>query len=277
MELLERDSALDRLHPLLTRAEQGYGSLVFIGGEAGIGKTSLTRAFSAALPATTRILVGMCDPLSTPRPYGPLHDIAAQARGGISRFRGEDLSRDVVFRETLAELVDVDEPIVLVVEDIHWADSGTLDLLRFVGRRIETTRSLVLVTYRDDEIGAGHPVQRLLGDLAATAGIHRLTLPPLSVDAVAALAAPTGLDAADLHQQTGGNPFFLTEILATGAQGIPATISDAIRARAARLSAPAMAALEAAAVIGRASDPWLLMEVAACDSAPIENAWRPAC
>jgi DNA-binding CsgD family transcriptional regulator len=269
--LLEREHALDHLQRQLARARQGFGGLALIGGEAGIGKSALVRAFSASLPTGTRVLAGMCDPLSTPRPYGPLHDISAQARGGLGRLRIEEQSREMIFREALAEIGDPADPVILIVEDIHWADSGTLDLLRFLGRRIETTHALVLATFRDDEIGPGHPLQRLLGDLATAAGVHRLTVPPLSEAAVALLTAPRGLDAADLYQLTGGNSFFVTEVLAAGGRGIPATVSDVVHSRAAGLSAPAMAALEAAAVIGPDVDPWLLMDVAACDGAPVEE------
>ena len=271
MELLERDAALDQLHRLFLRAGQGYGCLVFIGGEAGIGKTSLVRGFRASLPAQTRVLLGMCDPLSTPRPHGPLHDVAPLARGGLSRLQREELSRDDVFRETLAELDVADGPVVLIIEDMHWADSGTLDLLRFLGRRIEATSSLAIVTFRDDALGVGHPVQRLLGDLATAPGVYRLALPPLSAEAVASLAMRSGLDAARLHQQTGGNPFFVTEILAAGEQGIPATITDAVLSRVARLSPEARETLEAAAVIGMAAEPWLLMDVTGGGSAPLDE------
>jgi DNA-binding CsgD family transcriptional regulator len=271
MELLEREDALDTLRRLLVRAREGYGSLVFIGGEAGIGKTALVRAFSAALPAATRVLVGMCDPISTPRPHGPLHDIAAHARGGIRRLRQEDLPRDVLFRETLAELADAESPVVLIVEDIHWADSGTLDLLRFLARRIEPTSSLALVTFRDEAIGGGHPVRRLLGDVATASGVHRLILRPLSEAAVAILADRSGWDAATLHARTGGNPFFLTEVLAAGGAGMPATISDAVLSRVALLSAGATVALAAAAVIGATVEPWLLMDVTGADSAAIDE------
>ncbi|MGH2617922.1 MAG: ATP-binding protein, partial [Thermomicrobiales bacterium] len=271
MELLERDHALDTLHRLLMRAGEGYGSLVFIGGEAGIGKTALVRAFGAALPAGSRVLTGMCDPLSTPRPHGPLHDIAEQARGGISRLRDEDLSRDILFRETLAELSAGEGAVILIIEDIHWADSGTLDLLRFLARRIESTRSLVLVTYRDEAIGGGHPVRRLLGDVATATGVHRLALRPLSESAVAILAERSGRDAAKLYAQTSGNPFFLTEILAAGGEGMPATVSDAVLSRVSMLTDAARAALEIAAVIGTAVEPWLLQEMAETGSGAIDE------
>lgn len=271
MELLERDHALAAMHRLLLRAEHGFGSLLFVGGEAGIGKTSLLRAFRASLPGGVRVLMGMCDPLSTPRPHGPLHDITGQARGGIRRLRHEDVPRDLLFQETLAELRDGDGPVVLIIEDIHWADSGTLDLLRFLARRIETTRSLVLVTFRDEAIGGGHPVRRLLGDVATASGVHRLTLPPLSEAAVAVLAGRSGRDAPTLYAQTGGNPFFLTEILASAGEGMPATISDAVLSRVSTLSAAARAALAAAAIIGTTIEPWLLIDVANGDSAAIDD------
>jgi DNA-binding CsgD family transcriptional regulator len=271
MELLEREDALDRLHRLLERARRRHGCLVFISGEAGIGKTSLLRAFSAALPPTIRVLVGMCDPLSTPRPHGPLHDIAADARRGLRRLLAAELSREALFAAALAELADPDDPVVLIVEDIHWADSGTLDLLRFLARRIEPTRSLLLVTFRDDEPARGQPVRRLLGDLATASGVERLALSPLSAAAVATLAARSELDAAMLYQQTGGNPFFVTEVLAARSEGIPATIRDAVLARATALSPPAREVLETAAVIGPTVELALLLQVSARGSAPVDE------
>lgn len=272
MNLLERDDALAQLHHLLDRARDVSGSLIFISGEAGIGKTALVRAFTASLPSTTRVLVGMCDPLSTPRPHGPLHDIATVARSGLRRLKHEELSRDTLLREVLSELDPPDGPVVLIIEDVHWADSGTLDLLRFLARRIEATHSLVLVTFRE-EFAGGHPVRRLLGDVATASGVHRLVLPSLSETAVATLTqvAQSDLDVHLLYRQTGGNPFFVTEILRTHGQGLPATVRDAVLARAAALSSPARAVLDAAAVIGPVIEPSLLLAVTRGTIDPVDE------
>ena len=156
-------------------------------------------------------------------------------------------------------------PTLAVIEDVHWADEATLDLLRFLGRRLEPVRSSLVVTYRDDEVGPTHPVRSVLGDLATTKTVRRLRLSPLTEAGVRTLAGSSRLDPIALHRLTGGNPFFATEILAAeaGAAGdIPATVRDAVLARASRLTAAGRAALDAAAVIGSPVDADLLDDVA---------------
>ena len=105
-------------------------------------------------------------------------------------------------------------PTLAVIEDAHWADEATLDLLRFLGRRLNAVRALLIVTYRNDEVGLKHPFRLLLGDLATTMTIRRLDLTPLSEDSIRALAEGSGRDPTALHQLTGGNPFFASEVLA---------------------------------------------------------------
>ena len=123
-------------------------------------------------------------------------------------------------------------------------------------------RVLFVVTYRDDEIGADHPLRLVLGDLATAPTVHRISVRPLSEAAVQRLAAGSGRDAAALHRLTGGNPFFLTEVLAAEGETVPATVGDAVLARAARLSPEARAVLDVAAVIGSTIDADLLLTVA---------------
>jgi DNA-binding CsgD family transcriptional regulator/tetratricopeptide (TPR) repeat protein len=118
------------------------------------------------------------------------------------------------------------------------------------------------VTYRDDEIGRDHPLRLLLGDLATSPTVHRLSVLPLSEGAVHTLAAGSGQDPAALHRLTGGNPFFLSEVLATAGELIPATVKDAVLARAARLTPEVRAVLDVAAVIGSPIDLNVLREVA---------------
>lgn len=265
MDLLERAGLLGDLNELLREAGAGRGRLVLLGGEAGVGKTAVTRRFAEAAPGPdrgVRVLVGACDALSTPRPLAPLVDIAHRLGGEVRRLLASAGRRDEVFGAFLAELGAGHGPTLVVFEDVHWADEATLDLLKFVGRRIGSTRTLLIATYRDDEIGPTHPLRVVLGTLTTSGDVRRLGLAPLSAAAVAEVAAESGLDPVALHRQTGGNPFFVTEVLAAGG-GIPATVRDAVLARIAPLSAPARAALEAAAVIGSPVDPALLEEVAA--------------
>lgn len=271
MKLLERDSFLAELDQRLHQAATEQGSLLFLGGEAGVGKTTLVQHFRQRLGHSAHVFVGVCDPLSTPRPLGPLVDIADLLPGDVARLLAADASRDQVFRAFLAALNAGTGPLLVVFEDVHWADEATLDLLRFLGRRIGPTRAFLLATYREDEVGPTHPLRVALGDLATVAAVRRLTLPALSERAVHTLAEGSNLDPAELYRQTAGNPFFVTEVLAGGASGIPATVRDAVLARAARLSAAGRSALEAAAVIGLRAESWLLTAVADADAEAVEE------
>jgi DNA-binding CsgD family transcriptional regulator len=258
MELLERGEPLLELSRLLSEAVAGSGRLVFVAGEAGIGKTSLVRRFGQMVGDRATVLTGGCDPLSTPRPLGPLLDVAPRLPGATVRV---DEGKDALFRDVLDALGGAGRPLVLVFEDLHWADEATLDLVRFLARRIEDRRALLVATYRDDEVGDRHPLRRVLGDVATAPAVRRLSLPPLSPAAVRALAAGSGLDLDALAERTGGNPFFVTEILAASGGRIPPTVRDAVLARAARLDEPARAVLDTAAVIGFRSEVWLLLQV----------------
>jgi DNA-binding CsgD family transcriptional regulator len=267
MDLLERGPQFEALDGWLRDAAAGMGRLVLVGGEAGVGKSALLAHFCQVVAerGRGRVLRGACDALSTPRPLGPLQDIALQTGGMLDRLLAGDAPRDRLFRAFLTELSSGLTPTLAVVEDAHWADEATLDLLRFLGRRLEAARSLLVVSYRDDEVGAKHPLRRIMGDLATTKTMRRLSLPPLSAEGIQVLAAGSGVDPISLHRLTGGNPFFATEVLAagTGAAGeIPATVRDAVLARASRLPPAGQAVLEAAAVIGSPIEADLLHQVA---------------
>lgn len=258
MPLLERERQLAILAALLDEAASHAGRLLLIEGEAGVGKTTLLGHFREAVTPVTPVFIGRCDPLSTPHPLGPFIEIVAALRGQTQDLLRAGAPRDEVFRAFQAQLSASPEPVVVAIEDAHWADEATLDLLRFVGRRIEATRSLVIVTYRDDEVGRDHPLRVVVGDLATSLAVRRLALPRLSEGAVALLARSSAVDPVELYRQTGGNPFFVTEVLQTGSSGIPTTVRDAVLARAARLSPIGRRTLEAAAVIGPTVEGWLL-------------------
>ena len=122
-------------------------------------------------------------------------------------------------------------PCVLVVDDLHWADQGTVDLLRFLLRRIATTHSLVVGTLRPDEIDPSHPLRALLGDAARSPDAVSVVLPPLSTAAIRSLVESRPLDAVHVHELTGGNPFFVTQMLEHEGENLPPTVRDAILAR----------------------------------------------
>src|SRR5262245_24113693 len=267
MALLERDRLLTELDRRLEQACAGTGALVFVSGEAGIGKSALLAHFVAAARDRAIAWWGGCDSLQTPSALGPLWDIARQMGRGQERLR-EDLPRIELFKELFDALAE--RSAIVVLEDLHWADAATHDLLRYLGRRIQRTRSLLIASYRDDELSATHPLRVLLGDLA-TQPIVRLALAPLSADAVRALVGEAHIDAANLHKQTAGNPFFVTEVIAAGGTGLPATVRDAVIARAARLGPSARALLDVAAVAGPRVEPWLLERLASAEAAAVDE------
>ncbi len=266
MELLERSDALNKLKEALQQALVGSGRFLLISGEAGIGKTSLVEQFIRR--QTTRVLWGACDALFTPRPLGPLHDMAAQLRGDLLPLLEGTLNRPAIFAACLTEC---QIPGVFVFEDIHWADEATLDLLRFLGRRMPQTSSLLIATFRDDELGTQHPLRLLVGDLVRHPGVERLGLTPLSLTAVRQLAHNYGGDPTELHRQTGGNPFFVNQVLISGEAGIPDTVRDVVLARAARLTLSGRVVLNATAVIGQRIEPWLLKAVTQAEAPAIDE------
>jgi DNA-binding CsgD family transcriptional regulator/tetratricopeptide (TPR) repeat protein len=241
MRLVEREGQLARLDACLQEADSG-GRLVLVGGEAGVGKTSLARRFVETAPGDVgfRVLWGGCDPLSTPRPLAPFRDMAP-----LAAMLQEDRGR----HELLTAIVDeLSTESVMVVEDAHWADEATLDALRFVGRRVTGTRSVVVVTYRDDEVGADHPLRAVLGDLATAPGCERLQVPALSADGTRLLAEGEALDPGHLHRVTGGNAFYVTEVLASPGWVVPLSVTDAVIARVSRLPAAARALVDLVSV-----------------------------
>jgi ATP/maltotriose-dependent transcriptional regulator MalT len=260
IKLLERETPLQELEAALQQAASGEGRVVLVSGEAGIGKTSLVEQFTRQHRSSYRILWGACDSLFTPRPFGPLHDIALQTQGELRATLNSESDRTAIFSACFTELYS--QPSIAVLEDIHWADEASLDLIKFLGRRIQRTSSLVILTYRNDELGSRHPLWLLLGDLPRPA-TNRLLLSPLSKTSVLTLARAAGQAerADDLYATTNGNPFFVSEILAGQNEDMPSTIRDAVLARATRLSHPAHAVLESAAVIGKRVEPWLLSRI----------------
>jgi DNA-binding CsgD family transcriptional regulator/tetratricopeptide (TPR) repeat protein len=250
MELLERQQHREMLAARLTEAQAGAGSgsMVLVTGEAGIGKSALVREFCTANATRTRVLWGACDALRTPRPLGPLHDIARTAGGKLAQLVADEAPRHQAFTAFLDVLAGR-PPAVAVFEDVHWADEATLDLLLFVGRRVADTHALVIATFRDDEVDRDHALRVVLGDLATARSVHRLAVPPLSPAAVAELAAPLGHDPTRIYAVTNGNPFFVTEVLADGDHPVPVTVRDAVLARAARLVPAARETLDVAAVV----------------------------
>ncbi|MFD0743468.1 ATP-binding protein [Phytohabitans flavus] len=254
MELWERAEALDALDGLLRDSAQG-GRIALVAGEAGIGKSVLLSEFARRCGVRARVLWGACDRLVTPRVLGPLHDIGRQAGGELAERLRTAGARDAVFAALLDELsgpVQRQRPVV-VLEDMHWADEATLDLLVFLGRRIDRLPALLVVTYRDDEIGVEHPLRGALAALPK-AIVRRVLLAPLSGECVARQAERAGHDPRLVGELTGGNPLLVTELLDADAGTVPASVKDLILDRLRAVAEPARDLAQLVAVIPTRAD-----------------------
>jgi DNA-binding CsgD family transcriptional regulator/tetratricopeptide (TPR) repeat protein len=260
MDLLEREPQWQRIKEIVDDVLTGQGALVLIGGEAGIGKTSLVTALVNAYQQRMHVLWGACDPLFTPRPLGPIYDVAAGGPSQLLDLLNAGADWLAIAAVLYKSLVESPKPNIFVIEDIHWADEATLDLLKYLGRRIHLTRTLLVLTYREDEAAAIHLLRTVLGDLPARQ-TTRLRLEPLSEQAVATLARHMNRPAEGIYEATRGNPFFVTEVLRNPDRNIPATVRDAVLARLAHLPAPARRLLELASIIPGPAELWLLDEI----------------
>jgi DNA-binding CsgD family transcriptional regulator/tetratricopeptide (TPR) repeat protein len=257
--ILEREDALATLHEALDDAIAGNGRIALVSGEAGIGKTTLVRSFEQDACKRARVVVGACEALFTPRPLGPVHDIAHEVGGPLLDALLTGSGRATILASLLAELGAA--PTVAVLEDVHWADEATLDVIAYLGRRLDTVACVLVVTFRDDELGPRHPLRLVVGELPSRLTV-RVSVAPLSEEAVAELAREADRSPHGLHAATGGNPFFVTEVLAAGGTNIPETVRDAVLARAGRLSLPGRRLLEVVAIIPGRAEIWLLERLA---------------
>jgi DNA-binding CsgD family transcriptional regulator len=251
MHLLERDDVLQRLEKLLAGAKDGAGRAVLVRGEAGIGKTSAVRAFIESLDGDAHVLWGGCDDLLTARPFGPVWDMVHDEPSLGEALRGPD--RYEVFSVMLDLMARSLRPTVVVIEDIHWADEATLDLIKFIGRRIDRTHGLLVLTYRDGQVPDDQPLRAALADVPAAA-LDRVSLEPLSAAAVSELAAQAGEPSEGLWETTGGNPFFLTEVLVGQRDVVPASVREAVMGRVARLTPSGRALVDLVSVVPRQTE-----------------------
>ncbi len=227
MELIERDGFLDLLQTQLNNTAAGEGHCLFISGEAGIGKTTLVKAFLKQQADSCLIYQGACDALFTPRPLAPLHDIlwhVSKDRWPVSTILEE---RSALFANFFQELSTKEKQLLIVFEDIHWADEATLDFIKFFARRISQLPCLFILTYRDDEIHSRHPLRNVLGQLPPDS-FTKISITPLSKQAVEKMAMEKGYSGEDVYSISGGNPFYVNEILASYSPGVPDNIKDSI-------------------------------------------------
>ena len=268
----ERDRQIAALDGHLAEAAAGQGRLALIAGEAGVGKTALLDTWSGRIQGRVRLLRGVCDGSATPRPLGPFIDAFPQLTGSAP---GADRAQLLtMITEGLRAAGGV--PAVLLIEDAHWADQASLDLLRSLVMRIGGFHALVIVTYRSDEVDLAHPLGVLVGDVAGRPAVHRYEVPVLSVEAVRALVVEAGVDVdvADLHRRTGGNAFHVTEVLAAGGDAVPTSVRDAVRARVSRLAPASRSALDVVALAGLRAEPEIVEDVLGAAAAAVDEAVR---
>ncbi len=249
--LVEREQAVQELLGLAKAAGRGRGAIALVGGEAGIGKTSLLEEMRLRASADSTVIWGGCDALFTPRALGPIHDMALALGNEVTQLLADGGQSSQLFAAVLRHIEASREPTILVFEDVHWADHATLDLLKYLGRRVSMLRTLLVMSFRDDEITAEHPLTQVLGELPSSC-TNRIELPPLTREGVNALGAATGHVDDEIYRITGGNPFFVTELLACredSYESVPASVKDAVGSRLNRLAPVEREFLETISVI----------------------------
>lgn len=238
-ELLERGEAQAQLRKALAAAQAHKGQTILISGEAGIGKSALVEQFLSGNKHQCRVLWGFCDALFTPRPLGPLLDFVGALNPTVRQCIELDKGTEAIFSAVLEDLATCTQPTLMLFEDLHWADHATLDLVKFLARRIGRLKVVLLLTFRDADLHATNPLTSALADLGA-ARAERLPLKALSRSAVDQMAKKRGRQVSDLFEKTAGNPFYVTEVLASPGDAIPQTVQDLVLARLGRLSAPSV-------------------------------------
>jgi ATP/maltotriose-dependent transcriptional regulator MalT len=256
MELLERQPQLDELGRHLREAGAGAGKIAFVSGEAGAGKSALVEQFARQAAPAASVLWGHCDALQTSRVLGPINEVMA----GVSLLGGSPSEtrrpREQLFASLLEQFSPPNPPNMVVLEDLHWADEATLDFVRFLGRRIQRTRCLLVATYRDDALVPTHLLRGVLGELTGQHTV-RIRVPALSFSAVEQLARGTRRNARQVYEVTGGNPFFVRELLAAPTETVPETVRDAVLARLLHCSAAARGAAELVSLVPGKTEQWL--------------------
>ena len=241
--LIERDGDLRVLEQ--SAADLGAsGSVVLVSGEAGFGKTSLLKEFAVGLDHRFRVLYGTCDPIDGPAAFAPLYELIDALPPDLSDHIRNGAEPVLIYAGVL-DLMKGDH-IVLILEDVQWADESTLGLIRYLGRRIDSTSSLLVVSYRGEELGPAHPLHSVIADAAAQA--TRIELAPLTLEGVRLLATGSDVAVEALHAATRGNPFFVDQVLKQPDVAVPDTVGEAVLANAGRLPGEAMEMLRLIAI-----------------------------
>ena len=298
-----RTAQLEALRRAYAEAAAGQPSVMVIGGEAGVGKTRLVTEFLGSLSGG-RVLLGGCLELGQAvMPFAPLVGVLRQLSLDLGpektsalygpelvRFLpGSDSSSEAaepagLFEAFLALLERLDDgPVVLVIEDLHWADRSTLDLVSYLARNLRETRVLLVATYRTDEMRRSHSLRPVLAELGRLANFERLDLAPLAEPEVVELLTairgqpPRPEITRQIIDRAEGNPFFAEELLAVAEEGgVPPTLRDILGARLDALPEQAKEVLRIAAAAGRRVDHRLLEQVADLGESELESGLRAA-
>lgn len=309
--LVGRETELGQLRDALKRARADEPRTVLVGGEAGVGKTRLVEEFGRiAEGEAARVLVGHCVELGEDGlPFAPfaaiLRELLRASGAGVFSGYEQELARLLPELEpagpapalsdsrghlfeavsALVERAAAEGPLVLVVEDLHWADRSTRDLIRFLVRSVRRAGALLVGTYRSDELHRGHPLRAFLAELDRVRSVERLELDRLDRDGTAQILghllgheAPASL-VEDIHARAQGNPFFIEELASYADRpgcGLPDNVRDLLLARVDQLAEPAQRVLRIAAAGGNPIGHRLLAEVAGVPEVELEAALRAA-
>lgn len=226
--LHERDVPLAVLRDRIAGLQAAGGGCLLIEGESGIGKTALLKEARRLCGGQAVWMAGACEPLISPQPLVALLELLDHLPPSVAAAVGVGRHGPDVMAGVLGWLRDSRRPLVLAIDDVQWADSATLDLLRYLGRRMDSTHSLLVLSFRNDALDGDHPLR---GVLAALPEATRLVLGPLSPTTVARLARAQGRDADALWRASQGNPFFVSELLRSPAETLPPAVADMVQAR----------------------------------------------
>lgn len=266
MELLERETLLGILNERLGKARCGLGHVICLFGDAGAGKTALLQQFVGS--AQARVLLGACEDLSTPEALGPLSDWARESGLPVFTKRLRSGHRIELFSGVLKALFG--ELTIAIIEDLHWADGATLDLVRFLGRRVANKPVLLIVTARNEDSSVRVRLRTALGQIPTEQKTY-INVPNLTVEAVEKLAKDAGRDGNSVYRLTGGNAFFVTEML-RGGDALPATVREAVLARFDRFPASCRRVIETVSLFPRRAETWAIQQIRPDDFDEIRRA-----
>ncbi|MEW9547281.1 AAA family ATPase [Nonomuraea sp. NPDC050783] len=295
--LVGRSAELARLERVLRSATEGTAGVALVGGDAGIGKTRLVgELVERARELGFHVLVGQCAELGDALPYLPLadalrgaepavreaaaaHPLLGQLLPGTESAPSSGLTQQRLFGSLLGLLAGV-QPVLFVIEDLHWADRSTRDLLVFLSRMVQAEQVCVVGTYRTDDLHRRHPLRSVLAELKRLPTVTSVELGPLSAgdlsDYVATMGEVGVHELGEIVARADGNPFYAEELFAAVAEGdsLPDGLASLLMSRVEVLSEASQRVLRAAAVAGRRVEDELLREVSGLPLAEFEEAVR---